>query len=198
MIDIIKFGNFKDFEKNKNKKQIILCNSFRGHNQYLNSLKNRNNGKYNKIPNYFVTRDGEVISLLSDDSYSDFFVDQEVNKNSIIVCLENHGWGQKVPLSNSFFNWVNEPIDGDIFEKKWRDKIYWQNYTEKQLDSLVELCNKLTKKFSINKSFIGHNTKVDGIKIFNGIVCRSNYNNKYTDPNPSFKFEEFKNRVENE
>ena len=77
-------------------------------------------------------------------------------------------------------------------------KIYWQNYTEKQLNSLVELCNKLTKKFSINKSFIGHNTKVDGIKIFNGIVCRSNYNNKFTDPNPSFSFEEFKNMIENE
>ena len=76
--------------------------------------------------------------------------------------------------------------------------MFWQNYTKEQLDSLVELCEKLTKKFSIHKTFIGHNTKVDGIKIFNGIVCRSNYNNKFTDPSPSFKFEEFKNRIENE
>jgi N-acetyl-anhydromuramyl-L-alanine amidase AmpD len=196
--DIIKFGNFKDFEKNKNKKQIILCNTFRSHTLYLNSLKNRNNGNYKKVPNYLVTREGEIISLLSDDSYSNFFVDQDVNKNSIIICLENQGWGQKLPLSTNYFNWINEPIQGEVFEKKWRDKIYWQKYTDSQLDSLVELCNKITKKFSIHKTFIGHNTKVDGIKIFNGIVCRSNYNNKYTDPSPAFNFEEFKNRIENE
>ena len=53
MTNITKFGNFNNFEKNKNKKQIILCNSFRGHNQYLNSLKHRNNGNYKKVPNYF-------------------------------------------------------------------------------------------------------------------------------------------------
>ncbi len=57
MINITKFGNFKDFETNKNKKQIILCNSFRSEIPYLNSLKNRNNGNYKKIPNYFINRD---------------------------------------------------------------------------------------------------------------------------------------------
>ena len=198
MINITKFGNFKDFETNKNKKQIILCNSFRSEIQYLSSLKNRNNGDYKKIPNYFINREGKVAGLLSDDSFSDFFNDYDVNKNSIIICLENLGWVTKMPLQEQYFNWIGEPISSGIFERKWREKIYWQEYTTGQVDSLVELCEKLTKKFSIHKTFIGHNTKVDGIKIFNGIVCRSNYNNKYTDPSPAFKFEEFKNRIENE
>ena len=198
MINITKFGNFKDFETNKNKKQIILCNSFRSEIQYLSSLKNRNNGEYKKIPNYFINREGKVVGLLSDDSFSDFFNDYDVNKNSIIICLENLGWVTKMPLQEQYFNWIGEPISSGIFERKWREKIYWQEYSTEQVDSLVELCEKLTKKFSIHKTFIGHNTKVDGIKIFNGIVCRSNYNNKYTDLSPAFKFEEFKNRIENE
>jgi N-acetyl-anhydromuramyl-L-alanine amidase AmpD len=198
MINITKFGNFKDFETNKNKKQIILCNSFRSELPYLNSLKYRNNGKYKKVPNYFITREGKIVSLLTDDSFSDFFSDYDVNKNSIIISLENLGWVQKVPLNLDYFSWIGEKLSGEVYERKWRDKMFWQNYTKEQLDSLVELCEKLTKKFSISKTFIGHNTKVDGIKIFNGIVCRSNYNNKFTDPSPSFKFEEFKNRIENE
>jgi N-acetyl-anhydromuramyl-L-alanine amidase AmpD len=198
MIDIIKFGNFKDFEKNKNKKQIILCDSYRNAEEYLNSLKYRNNGNYKKIPNYLICRDGNIINLLSDDSYSSFFFDTEINKNSIIICLENLGWLQKLPLGIGYQNWIGEQNSQNIFERKWRDKTFWQSYTNEQLDSLTELCQKITKKFSISKSFIGHNTKVDGIKIFNGIVCRSNYNNKFTDPNPSFSFEEFKNRIENE
>ena len=198
MINIKKFGNFKGFDKNKNKKQIILCDTFRNSIDYISSLKFRNNGKYKKIPNYLITREGKVLSLLSDDSYSNFFEDSEINKNSIIICIENLGWLEKVPLSHKYYNWINEEFNGEIFERKWREKIFWQKYTQEQYTSLKELSAKLTKKFSINKSFIGHNTKVDGIKIFNGIVCRSNYNNKFTDPNPSFDFEGLKNFIENE
>jgi N-acetyl-anhydromuramyl-L-alanine amidase AmpD len=198
MINITKLEHFKNFDKNKNKKQIILCDSFRNSLDYVSSLKNRNNGKYNKIPNYLITRDGKVINILPDDSYSNFFEESEINKNSIIICLENLGWLQKVPLSSDYYNWIGEKLIGNFFERKWREKIFWEKYTEEQLTSLKELCEKLTKKFSINKSFIGHNTKVDGIKIFNGIVCRSNYDNKYTDPNPSFDFEGLKNFIENE
>ena len=198
MINITKFGNFRDFETNKNKKQIILCNSFRSELPYLNSLKHRNNGNYKKVPNYFITREGKIVSLLTDDSFSNFFSDYETNKNSIVISLENLGWLQKVPLNTEYFSWIGEPVSGKVYERKWREKIYWQEYTNEQIDSLIELCEKLTKKFSIHKTFIGHNTKVDGIKIFNGIVCRSNFNNKYTDPSPAFKFEDFKTRIENE
>jgi N-acetyl-anhydromuramyl-L-alanine amidase AmpD len=108
MVDIIKFGSFKDFDKNKNKKQIILCDSFRNSKDYLNALKYRNNGKYKKVPNYLINRDGKVISLISDDEYSNFFEDSEINKNSIIICLENLGWIQKVPLSSNYYNWIGE------------------------------------------------------------------------------------------
>jgi N-acetyl-anhydromuramyl-L-alanine amidase AmpD len=195
-MEIVKFAEFKNFEKNKNKKQIVLCNSFRDGRNYLSSLKNRNNGKYEKIPNYLITRDGKILSLIPDDEFSNFFNDYDIDRNAIVVSLENLGWLQKAPLRNEYFNWIGEKVTSNVFERKWRDKIFWQEYTEEQMSSLIELCQKLLKKFSIHKTFIGHNTKVDGIKIFNGIVCRSNYNNKFTDISPSFDFEGFKNRIE--
>ena len=198
MVNIIKHGKFKTSKKNKKKSQIILLNSFRPKLQYLTSLKLRHNSDFDRIPNYFIDTDGNIINLISDDSYSNIFFDGEVNKNSITICLENLGWVNKKSLSNSYVNWIGDIYNGEVFTKKWRDKLFWSKYTDKQFESLIILCKKLTKKFSINNNFIGHNTKVDGVKIFNGIVCRSNFENYFSDPNPSFDIEKFKKNIENE
>ena len=198
MLEIKKLGKFSKFEKNKKKTQIILCHSSRNRLDYLNSLKNRKNGQYDRIPNYFITREGVIYNLISDDSYSNFFKDKKINSQSIIICLENLGWLTKTPLGLSYSNWIGDIYSKDIFEKKWRDKIFWQPYSDQQMESLVNLCKNVLKKFSINKNFIGHNTKVEGIILFNGIVCRSNYNNKFTDLSPAFNFEKFKTKIENE
>lgn len=162
------------------------------------SLKYRNNGDFQKIPNYVISKDGKVLQLMPDYSYSEFFNKNEINKDSIIICLENNGWLNKSILNPNYHNWIGEEIGKDVFFKKWRNKLYWDKYTPEQLDSLTILCTKILKKFKIEKNFIGHNTKVDGIKIFNGIVCRSNYDNKYTDLSPAFEFELFKKNIENE
>jgi N-acetyl-anhydromuramyl-L-alanine amidase AmpD len=198
MLNIKKYGKFNKFDKNKKKKQIILCNSFRPYEEYLSSLKYRNNGKYDKIPNYFITRNGDILSLIPDDSYSNFFYDNDINKNSIIICLENLGWLNKKPLDIHHTNWIGDIYNTEVYTKKWRDKLYWAKYTEKQIESLVEISKKLLVKFSIDNKFIGHNTKVEGVKLYNGIVCRSNFNERYTDLNPSFEFEKFKQYIENE
>ncbi len=198
MLEIKKYGKFSNFEKNKKKKQIILCNSFRPQGEYLNSLKYRFSGNYKKIPNYLITKSGVVLNLISDDSYGNFFSEDEINKNSIVICLENLGWLQKTPLGLSYSNWIGDIYSKTIFERKWKDKIFWEPYSEEQLSSLVELSKKLLTKFSIDNKFIGHNTKVDGAKLFNGIVCRSNYNSRYTDISPAFQYEKFKKIIEND
>ena len=198
MDEIIKYGKFKKFEKNKKKRQIILCNSSRRAIEYLTSLQTRLNGEYDKVPNYLVTKEGKIYNLISDDSYSNLFSDREVNRNSIIICIENLGWLQRLPLNIDYTNWIGDIYVKDAVSKRWRGKQFWDTYTNEQFVSLVDLVKKLTKKFSINNQFIGHNTKVDGIKVYNGIVCRSNYHNRYTDPSPAFDFENFKKNIENE
>jgi hypothetical protein len=66
------------------------------------------------------------------------------------------------------------------------------------VEQTVSLCIRLCKEFNIPKRFVGHNTKIDGIELFQGIVTRSNYNQRFTDLSPAFDFENFKNLLKDE
>jgi len=198
MVNFEKYGNFKSTDKYKKKTQIILCHTSREVEEYLASLKFRYNSKYDKIPNYVVTREGKVLQLLSDREFGNFFDDHITNKLSIFVMLENLGWLEKKPLTNHYINWKGSIYNGQVYEKKWRDFYFWQPYTPQQIKMCAELCKHLTGTLQIEKTCLGHNTKVEGIENFEGICSRSNYNSNYTDLNPSFNFENFIKILENE
>jgi len=198
MVNFEKHGNFKSVGKYKKKTQIILCHTSREVEEYLASLKFRYNSKYDKIPNYVVTREGKVLQLLSDQGFGNFFDDHITNKLSIFVMLENLGWLEKKPLTNHYINWKGSIYNEQVYEKKWRDFYFWQPYTPQQIKMSAELCKHLTETLQIEKTCVGHNTKVDGIENFEGICTRSNYDSNYTDLNPSFNFETFTKFLENE
>lgn len=198
MVNIEKYGNLKPTGKYKKKTQIILCHTSREVEEYLASLTFRYNSKYDKIPNYVVTRDGRVIQLLSNEGHSNFFDDHITNKLSIIVMLENLGWLQKKPLTNYYINWKGSIYNEQVYEKKWRDYYFWQPYTSEQIQTTAGLCKHLIDTLKLDKTCIGHNTKVDGIENFEGICSRSNYSSTFTDLNPSFNFETFIKFLENE
>ena len=198
MVNIEKYGNFKTTGKQKNKKQIILCHTSREVEEYLTSLKFRYNSKYDKIPNYVVTKNGTILQLLPDEGHSNFFEEKNINRNAIIICLENLGWLEKKPLTNYHINWKGSIYKGEVYEKKWRDYFFWDLYTEQQIDSLVELCINLCSENGIDVKCSGHNTKIDGIINFEGIVSRSNFDTRFTDLSPSFNFENFLKKLENE
>jgi hypothetical protein len=50
---------------------------------------------------------------------------------------------------------------------------------------------------SIKHNIIGHNTRINGIEKFEGVVTRSNFDINYTDLSPAFNFDEFLKNVEN-
>ena len=185
--------------KQKRKNKLILCHTSRNIEDYLSSIKNRHNGKFDRIPNYVIGRDGKVFKLLPNTGYSNMFSNLNLNRNSIVISLENLGWLEKLPLSDHYVNWI-----GDIYKeemvvtKKWRDYHFWQPYTEKQIDSCVFLCKDLIKIFSINKECVGHNTKVTGVEKFEGILTRSNFDTNLTDVSPAFDFELFIKKIEDE
>ncbi len=108
MVNIIEYGNFKSLGENKDKSQIILTHTSRYINDYLQSLKYRHNGDYNKIPNYVIGRDGKVLQLLGNGEYSQIFKKPEIDTKSIIISLENLGWLQKEPLTNLFIFITNK------------------------------------------------------------------------------------------
>jgi N-acetyl-anhydromuramyl-L-alanine amidase AmpD len=192
------YKEFKSEGTHKKKTQIILCHTSREAGEYLTSLKFRYNGKYNKLPHYLVKKDGEVLQLLQNTKYSHFFYNEKINQNSIIVSLENMGWLERKPLSQDYINWKGSIYNGKVYEKKWRDYFFWDLYTEQQMDSLSELCITLCDKLNIDKKCSGHNTKIDGITHFEGIVSRSNFDTRFTDLSPSFSFDNFFKKIEHE
>lgn len=197
MLNIENYGNFKTTGKQKKKKQIILCHTSREVKEYLTSLKVRYNSKYDKIPNYVIAKNGTILQLLPDDGHSNFFLNSNINRNSIIICLENLGWLEKKPLSNEFINWNGSIYNGNAYEKKWRDLYFWDPYTEIQNEMLFQLCLKIINSNKINKKFVGTNIVQREFENYSGILTRSNLSSLYTDLNPSFNYYEFKLKIEN-
>ena len=198
MIDIIKYGEFKPVGKQKKKHQIILTHTSRNINDYLQSLKFRFNGDFKRIPNYIITREGKILQLLGNTEHSEYFKDPNINRNSIIISLENLGWLQKEPLTDHYINWIGDIYNGKVFEKKWRDYFFWQPYTEKQVLSTNSLCDKLLKEMKIKPQIVEHNTKIVGVEKFVGVVSKSNFDTNYTDLSPAFNFNELLKNIENE
>ena len=169
-------------------KQILLCNTNRNSKDFLNSIKFRLNGNYKKVPNYLIEKSGKINNLNKED-VTPYFLDGYTNKGVVVVCLENVGWLKRRSVDGKFVDWLGDIYKGDMFEKKWRGKHFWDIYSNKQMESTLKLVKDICKKQNIPQDFIGHNVLVDGIENFKGIVSRSNYNEYWTDINPSFNFE---------
>jgi len=198
MLDIITDKTFTSSGYQKKKTQIILTNTGREYSNYMSSLSNRYNGKYNKIPNYVITKNGDIIRLLDNTEYSNIFVNPIINKNSIIISLENFGWLQKEPLKDYYINWIGDIYNGNVYEKKWRDYFFWEPYSELQTEKTMSLCSYIFSEMSIKPQFIGHNTKITGVEKYEGVVSRSNYDIMYTDVKPSFNFKHFLKKFDDE
>ena len=196
-MEIIEIDGYKHQGRYNKKTQILLTNTNRPINYYLNSLKTRYNGKYDKIPNYVISKEGKIYSLIPPSTYSNYLSMRSINKKVIIIALENLGWLKKVPLKKYYTNWIGDKVENDVYEKKWRGHYFWETYKEKQINSLVELCKSLQEKFGIAEKCVGYNVKLDYIEKYLGITSLSNYDKNATSLSPAFDFEIFINKIEN-
>jgi len=173
------------------KKQVLLCNTGRNFKDYMKGLTYRRNGKYKKIPNYIIGKDGKVYEMGVDDATNIYLTGyhNDYEDGVVVISLENNGWLKRRSSDGKYVNWLGDIYSNKVFEKKWRNKLFWDEYTDKQMKSTVKLVDEICKKYDIPNEFIGHNVLVDGIEHFEGVVSRSNYNEYWTDINPSFKFE---------
>lgn len=187
-----------NLKKEKQKKQIVLTHTSRPLLDYVVSLKNRFNGNPIKLPHYLVGRDGKILQISEDLTNSNYTNNLIVNNKSLIICLENLGWLEKVSLKNYHSNWIGNIYKEKVFDRKWRDYFFWQPYTDIQLEKTAELCKKLCEKHKIELRCIGHNTKVKGVESFLGIINRSNFDDFATDLSPAFDFEKFNKLLNDE
>jgi len=185
--------NFSESEKT----QVILTHTSRNFKDYLQSLNSRYNGNYLKLPHYVIEKGGQVHQIVEDKKVSVFFRNNKINSKVIVVSLENYGWVRKNPLSSQYSNWIGDSVS-KVQEKKWRNHNFWDNYTEKQIQSLTDLLRYLFDKHKIESNFVGHNVKIDGVENFKGVTSLSNYEKRSTKLNPSFDFINFKKQFENE
>jgi N-acetyl-anhydromuramyl-L-alanine amidase AmpD len=197
-MEIIKYGDFKPLGKQKKKSQIILTHTSRNVEDYLTSLRYRYNGKFDRIPNYIVTKEGKILQLLDNIEHTNYFKELNVNRNGIFISLENLGWLEKQPLEDYYINWVGDIYRGVPFERKWRDYFFWDPYTDKQIKSLKNLIEVIFNDMKIEKNVVEHNTKISGVEKYRGIVTRSNFDSNYTDLSPAFDFEKLTKLIYNE
>ena len=189
MVDLSELIEFKPIGESKHKKQIILCETKRDYKNYIESLKSRYNGKNPYLPNYVISREGEIYKIMEPKKYSMFMNITVIDKNAITICLENFGWLEKKPIENIYLNWVGDIYKKEVFEKKWRDKIFWQPYNkQEQIESLVNLLKELCKDFEIPKVCPETNVILTNVENFRGIVSKSSFGFDFKDLNPSFDF----------
>ena len=77
-------------------------------------------------------------------------------------------------------------------KKSGEISFFWAVYPSKQVTTLCNLLVLLCETHDINRSFIGHNVRVEGVEKYEGIVNRSNYSDYFTDLSPAFNFEKIK------
>jgi len=190
--------DFSPIGTSDKKTRIILTETKRDYRNYIRSLKYRYNKKNPYLPNYVITKEGGIYNIMPPDNYSNYMDDEEINKTSIIISLENLGWLKKNTLSDTYVNWIGDIYKGKVFEKKWRDYFFWDPYNEEQIIALSKLIIELCVKFKIPKKTLGINVKYDGVENFKGVVTKSNFDFIYKDTNPSFDFKLLNELLEND
>jgi len=179
----IKISNKRKYKKN----QIMLFDTFRSIDNYISKLKFRKNGEYQDVPHFVVSKKGEIFKILDPNLCSQTFNDPKVDKRLIKIAIENNGYLEKNNLIDKYINWIGDTHKGEIYTHPWKNKIYWDKYTDIQLIKVQELCDYICDEFKIKNNIVPTNNVIENINNFKGISFKSNYSNIYKDINPSFK-----------
>lgn len=185
------------FSECHSKKYIIIGNTFNlGMNHFI-GWKLRSNGSYKKVANYTIDIDGTIYQHFDPSKYSIFLPNSTHNKEIISILLSNRGWFDYNINQKKYVNCLGISHSGDnLMEKRWRSHSYWDEYSEEQMKSLSNLVKELILKFNIPNQILTHNTYVKDIYKYEGISYKSNWIKDCTDLSPSFNFEIFKNKIE--
>jgi N-acetylmuramoyl-L-alanine amidase len=199
IIDEVKYNldslNYIEIESPK--KYIVLTHSGRALENTFVKWKHRLGGKYTKTAHYSIDFKGNVFKHFEPIYCANNIGHIDFDKKSIIVQLENEGW-LDVNKNNEFCNWIGDIYNrpDEIVEKKWRGYSNWAPYLPSQFKSALELVSELCDEFFIPKVAVPHNTKVDNLDDFSGVIYKSNIEKNFTDLSPAWNCEEFKYKLE--
>lgn len=175
------------------KTQILLYDTGRRSDDFVSKIKYRNLGKYDEIPHYMVTKIGTIYQFYNTKFYSKTFGDSIIDRQFIKIAIENLGWLTKNTITGFLNNWIGDPYRSEPFIKNWRNHYYWDRYIDEQLITTSKLCEFLCELHDIPKKIVPSQGYIENVVNFNGVSCKSNFSNIYTDINPSFNFRLFFN-----
>jgi hypothetical protein len=178
------------------KKQIVIGHTNNNEMKHVVGWKKRHNGKYNKTAAFTIDAAGVVYKHFDPKYQSKYFGKLELDTKSIIILLENDGWLTRKNANSAFYNWKGDIYNGKVIGKLWRGFNMWSHYSDKQFEASAELVTMLCDEFFIPNVAMSHNTKIDDLSDYHGVVYKSNIEKYYTDLSPAWNCEEFKNKIE--
>ena len=97
MLEIQSVDSLSDIKLNINKRktkksQIFLYDTQRRIDDFIMKLKYRNDGKYDDIPHYIITKTGKVLTIFDANYSSKTFGVKNIDNKQIKIALENLGW----------------------------------------------------------------------------------------------------------
>ena len=180
------------------KKLLVIGNTMSSGMKHFDSWVNKINGKYKKTAAYTITLDGKIYEHYDPKYYSRYVGAGLFDKNIIPIALENEGWVTKDFQNDIYVNWAGVKYDrpDELLEKSWRGRLRWAPYAQKQMDSLVYLCDTLIESFDIPRFVNSNNVKVNDFTKKKGIYYRSNYSKTSLDVSPAFDIKYLKDKIE--
>lgn len=193
--DVEMLDNLNIVKRKSKKTQILLYDTQRRVDDFINKMRYRKNGGYEDIPHFIVSKLGVVYKLFDPNHSSKTFYNPQVDKKQIKIAIENLGWLNKNTITGVLNNWIGDPYRSEPHIRNWRNYYFWDKYNDSQMESLSELCEDLCEKHGIFKQIVPSQGYLENVSNFKGIVCKSNFSNIYTDINPSFNFRIFFNNA---
>lgn len=187
-VDVLDKDKLRVTKRKSKKTQILLYDTQRRVDDFVQKLKHRRNGNYEEIPHFIVSKLGIVYQVFDSHYTSSMFNSPPIDRKQIKIAIENLGWLNKNTITGLYSNWIGDPYRSEPHIKNWRNHYFWDKYTEEQIEKVSELCDFLCDKHEIFKQHVPSQGYLENITKFNGIVCKSNFSNIYTDINPSFNF----------
>jgi N-acetyl-anhydromuramyl-L-alanine amidase AmpD len=193
--DVEILDNLNIVKRKSKKTQILLYDTQRRVDDFINKIRYRKNGGYEDVPHFVVSKLGMVYKLFDPNHSSKTFHNPQIDKKQIKIAIENLGWLNKNTITGVLNNWIGDPYRSEPHIRNWRNHYFWDKYNDSQMESLSQLCEDLCEKHGIFKQVVPSQGYLENVSNFKGIVCKSNFSNIYTDINPSFNFRIFFNNA---
>ena len=194
-VEAFNLTSLKVSKRKYKKTQILLYDTGRKFDFFVKKLKYRSFGDNEDIPHFCITKTGKIYNFLNPEQGTKTFGERKTDNKQIKIVLENLGWLNKNTITGVYENWINDVYRGVPHIRSWRNHMYWDPYTQDQLQSLADLCLVLCVKYSIDYFCVPSSGYIENAKNIDGIVSKSNFLDIYTDINPSFNFNIFEENV---